>query len=74
MALQTLLLSTSCEHPQHTGAHSFHHMLHSYTYGYGHGGCEQIAHEQETQGQVSISSHTKYHTFPDSGQSLQLAK
>lgn len=50
MALQTLLLSTSREHPQHTGAHSFHHMLHSYTYGYGHGGCEQIAHEQETQG------------------------
>ena len=29
---------------------------------------------KETQGQVSVSSHTKYHTFPDSGQSLQLAK
>ena len=28
----------------------------------------------ETQGQVSVSSHTKYHTFPDSGQSFQLAK
>lgn len=28
----------------------------------------------ETQGQVSVSSHTKYHTFPDSGQSLHLAK
>ena len=28
----------------------------------------------ETQGQVSVASHTKYHTFSDSGQSLQLAK
>ena len=28
----------------------------------------------KTQGQVSVSSHTKYHIFPDSCQSLQLAK